>query len=129
VGDVLVYSESHSSHLIALSIENGQTRWSVEVGTQCDFHWPSPAVVSGQAILPRHDGGLYAVDLADGAVEWSVYLGTASADGVFPRGAGDEFCSVGTGYSILSSPAVAPSGVVVVGTLEGFLLAVGDRSW
>ena len=33
---------------------------------------------------------------------------------------------VRTGTSLIASPAVAANGVVVVGTLEGYLFAIGD---
>ncbi|MFQ5948785.1 MAG: PQQ-binding-like beta-propeller repeat protein [Acidimicrobiia bacterium] len=43
----------------------------------------------------------------------------------------NEFCGwqPRTGWPIFSSPAVAPDGVVIVGTGEGFLIAIGDESW
>ncbi|MDX1692034.1 MAG: PQQ-binding-like beta-propeller repeat protein, partial [Acidimicrobiia bacterium] len=94
-------------------------------------HWPSVAVNSGYAYVARHDGGLYAVDLADEDAEepaWSIYLGRADGQGNFPDGLQ---CNWGPeeGFSILASPAVSPEGAVVVGTLEGRILAVGDSDW
>ncbi len=131
VGDLLVYGEPYSDRLVALGIEDGRTRWSVQVGPLCYPHWSSPAVVSGQVILPRYDGGLYAVALATKTKAWSIYLGQQALDGEFPADFGDDFCEwqPKAGASVIASPAVADNGVVVVGTLEGYLMAVGDADW
>jgi len=132
VGDLLVYGEPYSDSLVTVGIEDGTTRWSVRVGPLCYPHWPSPAVVSGLAIISRHDGAVYAVDLATGAAAWSVYLGSVDAAGSFPDSyEAETFCEwqPAAGYSILASPAVSESGIVIVGTLEGHLVAIGDESW
>jgi outer membrane protein assembly factor BamB len=84
------------------------------------------------AYLARHDGGLYAVDLQARTVAWKIYLGDAEGSGAFPQDFEEAgFCGWGpvTGHSILSSPAVASNGVIVVGTLEGFIIAIGDADW
>jgi len=131
VGDLLVYGEPYSDRLVALAVEDGSTLWSVEVGPLCYPHWSSPAVVSGQVILPRFDGGLYAVTLATKTSAWSIYLGQQALDGEFPPEYGDDFCEwvPKAGASVIASPAVADNGVVLVGTLEGYLMAVGDAGW
>lgn len=131
VGDFLVYGEPYSDRLVAVAVEDGRTHWSVKVGPLCYPHWSSPAVVSGQVILPRFDGGLYAVDLATRTQAWSIYLGQQALDGQFPADFGDDFCewTPKVGASIIASPAVADNGVVVVGTLEGYLIAVGNEGW
>lgn len=131
VGDLLVYGETYSDRLVAVGIDDGLTRWSVKVGPYCYQHWSSPAVVGDQVILPRYDGGLYAVSLSSKSVAWSVYLGQQALDGAFPAGFGEDFCQQQpqAGASVIASPAVADNGVVVVGTLEGYLIAVGDEGW
>jgi outer membrane protein assembly factor BamB len=131
VGDLLVYGETYSDLLVAVGIDDGLTRWSVKVGPYCYQHWSSPAVVGGQVILPRYDGGLYAVALDTKTVAWSVYLGQQALDGEFPATFGEDFCQQQplAGASVIASPAVADNGVVVVGTLEGYLIAVGDEGW
>ncbi|OFW64250.1 MAG: hypothetical protein A2135_01375 [Actinobacteria bacterium RBG_16_67_15] len=87
-------------------------------------------MVSGQVIIARHDGAMYAVGIETQTLVWSIYLGNDA--GTFPAGfetAG--FCEWApqTGYSVLASPAVAANGYIVVGTLEGYLVAISDRSW
>ena len=130
VGDLLVYGEPYSDRLVALDIETGETAWDVKTGAYCFPHWPSPAVVSGQVIIARHDGAMYAVDIETQTKVWDIYLGNAA--GTFPA----DFDTAGfcewapqTGYSVLASPAVAANGYIVVGTLEGYLVAISDRSW
>ncbi|HEX5630674.1 MAG TPA: PQQ-binding-like beta-propeller repeat protein [Acidimicrobiia bacterium] len=132
VGDILVYGEPYSNRLVAIDIESGETTWDVETGAYCYPHWPSPAVVSGQVILPRHDGGLYAVSVETQTVVWSIYLGDSTSAGTFPASfTAGAFCDWAPteGYSILASPAIAPNGYIIVPTLEGYLVAVADRSW
>lgn len=133
VGDYLIYAEAYSNELIALDVETGETVWGIEAGAFCYPHWPSPAVVSGQVIVPRHDGGLYGISVADEKVVWSIFLGSLenSLAGTFPQGFDATFCEWGpeNTASILASPAVAPNGYIIVGTLEGYIVAIGDRSW
>jgi len=133
LGEVLLYGEPYSSGLVAIGLEDGATRWSVDVGPFCYPHWPSPAVVGQQILLARHDGALYAVDAETAATAWSIYLGIGRSPGEFPEDYGPEtpFCEWAptAGYSILASPAVSEDGIVVVGTLEGYLFGIGDRSW
>jgi outer membrane protein assembly factor BamB len=131
-GDVVVFGESYSDSLVALDLHTGQTRWSAKAGSYCLPHWPSPAITGGQVILPRDDGGLYAISLADQKKVWEIYLGNESGQsaGTFPAGFDDDFCENDeTGYAILSSPAITDEGVIIVGTLEGFIYAIGDRNW
>ena len=131
VGDLLVYAEPYFDGIVAIDMATGQTQWEVTAGAFCFPQWPSPAVNDGLVIVGRHDGGLYAVDAVTGTLSWSIYLGDHDADGVFPDGFGEGFCdwTPVEGFSVLASPAVDDSGIVVVGTLEGYLVAVGDSSW
>ncbi|OFW65671.1 MAG: hypothetical protein A2Z12_04895 [Actinobacteria bacterium RBG_16_68_21] len=128
VGAYLVYGEAYSNFLVTIDLETGETRNAIETGVYCQAHWPSPLVVNGQAIIPRNDGGLYAVDLASETLAWSIYLSNeTSTSGSFPAGFDASACE--TGNSILASPAISPEGVIVVGTLKGYLVAIGDRGW
>jgi outer membrane protein assembly factor BamB len=131
IGNLFVYGETYSSHLVAVEVASGQTRWAVEVGPFCFPHWPSPAVAAGQVLLPRHDGGLYAIDAASGELAWSIHIGDSESGGAFPADMPEDFCEwqPKSGHPVLASPGVAENGVVVVGSLEGVLTAVGDANW
>lgn len=131
VGDFVVYGEGYSEEIIVLDLATGETVWSLPVGEFCYPHWPSAAVNNGVAYLARHDGALYAVSLESQEIVWDLYLGDADGTGAFPADFDSGFCDWGpeTGFSILASPAVSPEGVIVVGTLEGVLLAIGDSEW
>jgi outer membrane protein assembly factor BamB len=131
VGDLLIYGDTYSSRLIAIDATNGETLWSTEVGVFCYRHWSSPIVVSGQAILPRYDGGVYSVDLASQTRLWDIYIGDRNLRGNFPLSYNPEFCmwELEEGSPVLASPIVADNGTILVGTLEGYLFAIGDESW
>lgn len=128
---LLVYGQTFSNLLVAVDIESGQTLWAVEVGARCANHWPSPAIVGDLAIIPRQDGGLYAVSLTERQLAWRIYLGRSDAGGMFPDDFGPESCDpLPEGVSaIQASPAIAPDGTIVIGTLDGRLIAIGDRDW
>lgn len=131
-GELVLFGEAYSDSLVALDLLTGQTRWSAKVGSYCLPHWPSPAVTGDQVIIPRDDGGLYAVSLANREEVWRIYLGSQAnqSSGTFPAGFNDDFCEESdSGFSIVSSPAISPDGVIIVGTLEGWIWAIGDRSW
>jgi outer membrane protein assembly factor BamB/murein DD-endopeptidase MepM/ murein hydrolase activator NlpD len=132
---LLIYAEAYSNHVEALSAEDGRIVWESTCGV-CQFpHWPSPAIAGGQVLIPRNDGGLYALDARSGSLRWSLYLGAEDLagptfpDGLLPDPQYDCAWVTGVGQPILASPAVAGNGCVVVGTEQGYLYCIGDRSW
>jgi outer membrane protein assembly factor BamB len=135
-GDYLIFGEGYSKDLVVMNVETGETAWSYQTPEFCYPHWPSVAVNSGpdtaQAYLARQDGAIYSVDLNTRELAWQIYLGDADGTGAFPASFGDgAFCQWAPtdGYSILASPAISPEGVIVIGTLEGYLMAIGDADW
>lgn len=131
-GDYVVYGEGYSQDLVVIDMNTGETLWSTQVGEFCYPQWPSAVINNGVAYLARHDGGLYAVDLSTREIAWEIYLGDEGGTGAFPsnfREAG--YCDWGPkdGHSILSSMAVSPEGVIVVGVVDGQLMAIGDSDW
>jgi len=131
-GEVLVFAEPYSAGIVAIGLEDGLTRWAVDAGAFCYPQWSSPVITSGQVVVPRFDGGIYGIDLVERELVWSVYLGDSAANGSFPDGFEEPgFCDwqPTSGVSVLSTPAVSDDGVIVVGTLEGVLYAIGDESW
>jgi len=136
-GEYVVFGEAFSQGLVVVDKASGETLWSADAGGDCYWHWPSPIVnttAEGGAVayLARHDGGLYGIDLQTQELVWSIYLGDVDGDGrtgAFPPTYEDsDFCQWGPedGNSIFGSPAIAPDGTVVVGTGEGYIVAVGD---
>ena len=59
---------------------------------------------------------------------WSIHPGQKSLEAAFPSDFDAEFCGweVRSGSSVLASPAVAGNGTILVGSLEGYLYAVGN---
>jgi outer membrane protein assembly factor BamB len=130
VEGLLLFAPAYSDQLFALDTATGETLWSVATGLYCFNHWPSPVVVGDLAIVPRQDGGLYAVSIVNQVVEWDIYLGD-DGGGLFPEDFEGDYCnSLPDGASgIEASPAVAPDGTIIVGTLDGRLIAITDREW
>ena len=131
-GEVLLYAEPYSRGVVAIGLEDGLTRWSADAGSFCFPQWSSPVVIGGQLVIPRFDGGIYGIDLVEHQVVWQLYLGDSEAEGEFPAGFEEPgFCDwqPAAGVSVLSTPAVTDDGVIVVGTLEGVLYAIGDAAW
>ena len=130
VGDLLVYGEPYSDRLVAVGIEDGQTRWSVEGGpVLLPSTGPRRRWSAGQVILPRYDGGLYAVALATktrpGPSTWASRPWTVSS----PPSSATTSASrqPQAGASVIASPAVADNGVVIVGHARGLPDGDGRR--
>ena len=124
VGEQLVFGDPTFPGLAAVDVEDGKVMWTVEAGKHCVDQWASPAVAGGRVVLPQADGGVYAFDPEQHALEWSVFLGIRPGDGGFPIGFEGMPCS--TLDPIQASPAVAPDGSIVVGTVEGDLIRIGE---
>lgn len=131
VEGLLLVAPAYSDQLFAIDATNGETLWSVPVGLYCFNHWSSPAVVGDLVLVPRWDGAVYAVSIVNQTVHWEIYLGNSEAGGRFPEDYEGDFCnSLPEGASsIQASPAVGPNGTVIIGTLDGRLIAITDREW
>ncbi len=126
VGDVLVFGDPAFAGLAAVGVEDGKARWSIGGGKHCIDQWPSPVLAGETIVLPQADGGVYGFDHIEQVLDWSVFLGTRPGDGAFPVGFEGMPCSILD--PIQASPAVAPDGSIVVGTLEGDLIRMGGGS-
>ena len=123
-GDLLVFGDPTFAGLAAVGIEDGKAKWSIGAGKHCVDQWPSPALAGERIVLPQADGGVYAFDHIEEVLEWSVFLGVRPGDGAFPIGFEGMHCSILD--PIQASPAVAPDGSIVVGTLEGDLVRIAE---
>jgi len=130
---VLVWGEPYSNRVVGGQLQRGEVLWSSSAGA-CFFpHFSSPAIASGTAYIGRTDGGLYAFDVASGEESWRIYLGQQTLAGQnFPEQLTEAYwdrCLWGpdVGHSIYASPAIASDGTIVVGSLEGWLYAVGEQ--
>ncbi|MEX2322256.1 MAG: PQQ-binding-like beta-propeller repeat protein [Acidimicrobiia bacterium] len=131
VEGLLLFAPAYSDQLFALDTATGETLWSVTAGLYCFNHWPSPAVVGDLAIVPRQDGGLYAISIVNQVVQWKIYLGNRDTGGRFPEDFEGDYCNSlpEDASAIQASPAVASDGTIIVGTLDGRLIAITDRDW
>lgn len=124
VGDLLVFGDPTFPGIAAIGAEDGQAKWSIPAGKTCIDQWPSPAVAGEMLVLPQADGGVYAFNPEDRTLVWSVFLGIRPGNGDFPIGFDAMSCSALD--PIQASPAVAPDGSIVVGTVEGDLVRIGE---
>ena len=81
VGSSIFTLESRDGreYVVALDVEDGSRRWSVELGPAWDDRWSkgprsTPTVDGGVVFALGSRGRLLAVDATDGAVKWSVDL-------------------------------------------------------
>lgn len=127
-GDLIFWGEAYSDRLVAASVSSGQVRWSAQSGPCFFRQWGSPIVVGDVVVIGRIDGALHAHDVVSGDALWEYSLANHGDPGV-QESFGSNQCSHKNddGFSILATPAVSESGVVVVGTEEGYLYAVGIK--
>ena len=60
-----------------------------------------------------------------------IYIGDRGLRGNFPLTYNPDFClwDLEEGASVIASPIISEDGIILVGTLEGYLFAIGDESW
>lgn len=137
----LFWAEPYSDRVVAASVRTGEVVWSERSG-RCFFkQWASPIVTGSQVVVPRHDGALRGHDLETGALLWTLRLGRHDRveGGVFAENPEDMTTPIFAdsprdclhspedGFPILATPAMSSGGILVVGTEEGYLYAVGDE--
>ncbi len=141
VRDGMVYAAtSDSSRFMALDARTGRLVFNFDAKA---YVFSSAALAGGLAYFGSHNGRLYAVDAKTGQLAWQFQTEASKADGMKilnPDGSLNEasfapvfgdfedmyidfyrFISVG---AIMGSPAV-DSGVVYVGSMDGYLYALG----
>jgi len=132
VGRDAIFATPYSSCLCAVSLETGQTTWSVDLGQKLFEQWSGP-VASGRSIfIGRHDGYLHKVSAERRRREWSLFLGEHSRAGSVVTGAqaAPEFSdtmawAAGGSSPILSTPAI-DHGRLYVGTHQGWLYCISN---
>jgi outer membrane protein assembly factor BamB len=131
--DLFIYGEPYSDRVVAINTRNGEVAWSTETGDVMFPHWPSPALAGDTAIVPRHNGGLYALRAGSGELLWSLYLGEAAGSGrdfpsdIMPPEWPEAAWEPNVGKPIFASPAIASDGRIVIGTDQGYLFAIGEK--
>ena len=126
----LIWAEPYSGDVVGLDATTGAVRFRRTVGP-CFFpSWAAPAAAGDVVYVPRIDGALYAVRASDGGVLWQVYLGDEQHIGpALPQAiSAQRGCEwdVPAGAPLYAPPAIAADGMVLVGSGEGFLYALGE---
>lgn len=123
-GGDLVFASSLSTGIQAVDAATGSAVWHIGTDVLCDRQWASTLVIGDTVIVPRTDGTLYAFDIDGGELLWDLPL-TADEGEVLvaecTRGPQDVLDP-----QLQATPAIAPDGTIVVGSLGGWLYAVGE---
>ncbi len=131
VDDKLIYGETYSGDVAAVSVSDGKLGFRFRVG-QCYFpQWASAAAAQGVVYLPRFDGNLYALRASDGALLWQAHLSEAASARVsepMQAAAGGCTWKLSKGSPLTAPIAIAADGTVLVGSEEGYLFAIADAS-
>jgi outer membrane protein assembly factor BamB len=127
-GDLAFWAEAYSDRLVAASVTSGEVQWSAPSGPCFFRQWSSPIVVGDVVLVGRMDGVLHAHDVTSGDAIWEYSLANHTDLGSQDRVWSDQcWHEPENAFPILATPAVSESGVVVVGTEEGYLYAVGIK--
>jgi outer membrane protein assembly factor BamB len=128
---LLVFAEPYSGDVVGLQASDGRMSYRKKIGFCMFPHWAAPVATSGQVYLPRSDGVLYAVRSENGERVWRFYLGEAAKAGPdIPLPLKDLSADCAwkppVGAPLLSSPAIAPDGTLILGSSEGWLYALEE---
>lgn len=123
------WAEAYTDRVVALSTVTGAVEWSAPTG-RCFFkQWGSPVVLGDLVIVGRMDGGLHAHDVMTGSLEWTLSLADHEHVGlVETRSTGSCEHKLLKGFAVLSTPAIAGDGMLVVGTEEGYLYGIRNAA-
>lgn len=131
--DLLLFGEAYSNEVVALRAKKGHVGMLATMGSCMFQHWASPAQARRLTYLPRFDGALYAFSNDYGLARWRLFLGRAESAGTYPdqNKTTSSSClwSPNVGKPLYATPAISPAGNVYVGTGEGYLFKLADRTW
>lgn len=139
VADELVLVGSNDGHMYAFAKQDGAPRWKVE-----DRHWvvSAPAIADGLAIFGDDGDVVRAVSLADGSERWRGAVGGDVASSAVVVGEhvvhgahdgklhawrladGAPLPPIEAGAAMFASPALTASGLVVIATHAGRVVAL-----
>jgi cell division protein FtsI/penicillin-binding protein 2/outer membrane protein assembly factor BamB len=118
----VVFASSLSSGIQAVDAASGAGAWAAETAVLCDRQWASTLVIGDTVVVPRTDGSLYAFDAVSGTTVWELPLtaGEVQTDFAECTRGDSEILSM----QLQATPAVAPDGTIIVGSVGGWLYAV-----
>ncbi len=127
---VLVWAEPYSGDVAGLDTATGVVRYRVRIGDCLFPQYGSPVIATDTAYVPRQDGHLYAIDVATGEFRWAMNLQLAHAAAEEGRRGGSSHCDwdSGSGSPLYAPPAIAEDGTVFVGSGEGIVYAIENRT-
>ena len=118
----LVFASSLTTGIQAVEIASGAAAWKVDTAVLCDRQWASTVVVGDIVLIPRTDGTLYAIDGTTRRVAWQFDV-TADEEKL-----ATSECTINDtaidAMELQSTPAIAPDGTIIIGTLGGWMYAI-----
>jgi outer membrane protein assembly factor BamB len=122
----LVFASSLTTGIQAVDIASGAAAWKVDTAVLCDRQWASTIVVGDIVLIPRTDGTLYAIDGTTRRVAWQFDV-TADEEKL-----ATSECTINDtaieAMELQSTPAIAPDGTIIIGTLGGWMYAIENAT-
>ena len=125
-GSQVVFASSLTTGVQAVDAASGLAVWATETPVHCDRQWASTIVVGDTILAPRTDGTLYAIDGQTHDVVWKLAVTANEGSGAGVDCTSDE--STVEAIQLQATPAIAPDGTIIIGTLGGWLYAIEQRS-
>ena len=126
IGRELIFAGSLTTGLQAVDAASGSGLWALETPVLCDVQWASAVAVGDVIVFPRATGSLVGVDGLSRQVLWQLALTDDE-----PEFQSTD-CTVGNTAvpttPLHATPAIAPDGTIVVGSLGGWIYAITDAA-
>lgn len=132
-GQRLFVPDTESASIKVYNALNGQPAGRIALPDCRRRQFSSPVGTATRGYLARHDGVLYAFDYAATSPAWSLALGRHDLSGqtrTHDPQEGDG-CTVSPvdSTALFATPSIGNDGTLYVGSGEGWVYAIRDRSW
>ena len=125
-GRELIFAGSLTSGLQAVDAASGSGLWALETPFLCDVQWASAVAVGDVIVFPRATGSLVGVDGSTRQIVWQLALTDDEPE--FQSGDCTAGSTVVPSTALQTTPAIAPDGTIVVGSLGGWIYAITDAA-
>ncbi len=125
-GRELIFAGSLTSGLQAVDAASGFGLWALETPFLCDVQWSSAVAVGDVIVFPRATGSLVGVDGSTRQIVWQLALTDDEPE--FQSGDCTAGSTVVPSTALQATPAIAPDGTIVVGSLGGWIYAITDAA-
>ena len=130
--DRLIWTPTTAGELVAFDLGSGDRIDSVALPDCRKRAFGSIVGTPDMAYYARHDGVVYGFTPKPLGIVWTLGLGlhaTAGNDRTHMPAPGSCFADPKNGTALFATPAIGEDGTLYVGSGDGWLYAVRDRSW